>query len=186
MLGACDRQDGAKGQDGVSADKPAATTQDMGAFEISRTRKGMPFPAANFTAPDDGIEKPAPVSLAKWRGTPVVLNLWATWCIPCKVEMPTLDALATKNDRKFAVVAVSQDTKDTDKVLAYFTDAKFAALEPYTDTENTLLMASGGGGLPLTILIDAKGRELLRVTGPLDWSGKEASVLIAEMLQSGN
>ncbi len=182
ILGACDRQDSAKGQ-GAGHDATANSAE--AAYEISRARAKTPFPDAKFFTTDDGIQNAASVSLAKWRGKPVVLNLWATWCVPCKVEMPSLDTLASKNAGKFAVVAVSQDLDGADKVLPYFTSAKFAALEPYIDTENALLSASGGGALPLTILIDAKGREVLRVTGPLDWSGAEAEALIAEMLQSG-
>ena len=182
LLGACDKQDSGKGQ---ATAQDAATKSAETAYDISRERAGTLFPAANFMAPDDGVQISAPVSLADWRGKPVVLNLWATWCVPCKAEMPTLEKLAQNNAGKFDVIAVSQDIDGAAKVLPYFATAGFKALEPYTDSDNALLNASGGGGLPLTILIDAKGREVLRVTGPLDWSGPEAAVLIAEMVKAG-
>ncbi|OYX59752.1 MAG: hypothetical protein B7Y88_16100 [Sphingomonadales bacterium 32-64-17] len=109
-------------------------------------------------------------------------NLWATWCAPCKAEMPVLDAIAGEHAGKLRVVTVSQDMKGAEVVTPFFEQGKFAHLEPWLDTKSNLSFNSGASDLPTTFLYDASGKEVARVTGAFDWEGEEAKALIAEAM----
>jgi thiol-disulfide isomerase/thioredoxin len=139
---------------------------------------------AGSAAPDVLFRDPAgePASLADFRGKPVLVNLWATWCAPCVVEMPSLDALAAREPR-IQVLALSQDMNGQAKVDAFFEQRKFARLEPYIDAELTLMTQLGVTTLPTTILYDSDGREVWRMAGVEDWQGSRAAELIAEALK---
>ena len=141
---------------------------------IDRSHKGEAAPAAAFTGPDD-----APVTLAAFRGKPLLVNLWATWCAPCIAEMPTLDALAAARRDTMQVIAVAQDLKGAEVVDPWFQKAGLKALQPYLDPENGLLDAVNSA-LPTSIYYDAEGREIWRVIGAIDWQGDEAKALLAE------
>ena len=149
---------------------PAAATAD----KVDRSHHGEPAPAVSFTAPDG-----KPVTLAAFRGKPVLLNLWATWCAPCIKEMPSLDAAAARLGERVTVLAVSQDLGGKAQVAPFFAARKLARLAPYTDTELGLSLGYKAN-LPTTILLDAKGNELWRVAGGMDWTGAEATRLLAE------
>jgi thiol-disulfide isomerase/thioredoxin len=133
---------------------------------------------AAFEDPDG-----APATLADFRGKPVLLNLWATWCAPCVAEMPTLDALAAAEPR-LEVLALSQDLDGRQKVESFFAERKFRMLEPYIDPQLQLMGDLKVQSLPTTILYDADGREVWRMTGMEDWQGARARTLIAEALKS--
>lgn len=186
LLGACDKEKAGDGQppagqnmvtDGTVSEGPAAQTADGSKenYTIDRSRKGKPVADLGFTGDDD-----AAVSLSDYRGKPMLLNLWATWCGPCVVEMPALDSLAGTLAGKVAVVAVSQDLKGAEPVDAFFAKTGLKHLKPFIDPENKLGQGLEVGALPTTILIDKDGKEVLRVNGALDWTGKEAAALIAE------
>jgi len=129
-----------------------------------------------FTAPGGG-----PATLTQFRGKPLMVNLWATWCAPCIAEMPTLDAMA-KNDGRFRLVTVSQDLEGAKAVGPFFKAKGFAALPQYTDTQNVLMQAFGTETLPTTIFFDAKSKEQWRVMGAMDWNGAPAKKLIDDAL----
>ena len=118
------------------------------------------------------------LNLGALQGTPVLVNLWATWCAPCVVEMPMLDDLAAEMDGELRVLTVSQDLQGAEKVEPFFAKMQFEKLEPWMDPENQLGFGLGGGQLPLTILYDASGQELWRVTGEYDWSSAETQEAI--------
>ncbi len=125
----------------------------------------------------------AELDLASLKGTPVLLNLWATWCAPCVVEMPMLDNLAGQMDGELRVLTVSQDLSGASVVEPFFAEREFARLEPWLDQENAVMFSfSNSGMLPLTVLFDAEGRELLRVAGGYHWDSEEALALIAEAI----
>ncbi|MGY6635745.1 MAG: TlpA family protein disulfide reductase [Erythrobacter sp.] len=106
---------------------------------------------------------------------PVLLNLWATWCAPCVVEMPQLDALASEMEGEIRVVTVSQDLRGAEVVTPFFAGKGFVHLEPWLDPETALsAQFSEAGQLPLTILFDASGREVWRVAGGYEWDSSEA------------
>jgi thiol-disulfide isomerase/thioredoxin len=114
---------------------------------------------------------------------PVLINLWATWCAPCVVEMPQLDTLAGELNGAVRVITISQDVRGADVVTPFFAKRGFARLEPWLDPDATLsAQFTPEGQLPLTILFDAKGKEVLRVTGGYEWDSPEAIALIRESL----
>jgi len=115
---------------------------------------------------------------------PVLLNLWATWCGPCVKEMPQLDALAGALEGEVRVVTVSQDVRGAELVTPFFAKHSYQRLEPWLDPETALsAQFSPEGVLQLTILFDAKGKEVLRVTGGYDWGSPEAAALVRDALK---
>ncbi len=145
---------------------------------IDRSHKGQPAPAATFNNPDGGE-----MSLADFRGVPVLVNLWATWCAPCVKELPTLDRLAQAHavDGELGVVAISQDHGPHPSVVAFLKHHGIRDLGAYQDPDMSLAGALGPDAvLPTSILIDANGREVWRYVGDLDWTSAEAARLLAE------
>jgi len=128
-----------------------------------------------------------PLSLANWRGRTVLLNLWATWCVPCRKEMPALDALQQKlGGPDFQVVAVNIDTRDPDKPKAFLKELGIDKLAYYTDpTAKTFqdLKAIGRAfGMPTTLLVDRQGCEIGTIAGPAEWASDDAIKLIQAAL----
>jgi len=174
LLAGCDRE---KVADGQAAPPQANVAAPKGgaAFVVDRTRAGQRASSATFTGPDD-----APRTLNDFRGKPVLLNLWATWCAPCIKEMPLLDRLAAEQAGKLTVLAVAQDIQGASVVDPWFAAAGLTQLQPYLDPENNLL-ADYNSALPVTVLIDADGREVWRITGALDWQGAKGRALLGEV-----
>jgi thiol-disulfide isomerase/thioredoxin len=135
--------------------------------------------------PDLAFNDPSgkPVTLADFRGRTVLLNLWATWCVPCRKEMPALDALQAKlGDAKFQVVAVNIDTRNPDKPKAWLDEVGIRQLGYYADPSAKVfqdLKAAGKAvGMPTTLLIDPNGCELGVLAGPAEWASDDAIKLI--------
>src|SRR3546814_72007 len=139
---------------------------------------------AGETAPDFPFQGPdgEDVTLADFRGKPLLVNLWATWCGPCVIEMPVLDKLAVEQGGKMQVLTISQDSQGKEVVSPFFKQRKFAALQPYIDAENQFGFHYASGMLPTTVLYDSDGKEVVRVIGAMDWRGKKAEELIASMM----
>jgi thiol-disulfide isomerase/thioredoxin len=142
-----------------------------------------PRPAPDVTFADaDG----QPVRLMEFRGSVVLLNLWATWCAPCIEEMPSLDRLQAKiGTSDFAVVAVSQDTQGPEIVRPFFERLKLAHLPLYTDRPNAFADALNIQGLPASLLIDRSGRAVGAMLGAAQWDAPEAEALIRYYLGKG-
>ncbi len=118
-------------------------------------------------------------TLAEWKGRVVLLNLWATWCAPCRKEMPTLSDLQKQlGGKDFEVMALSLDLKGLDASKKFLDENGARNLVAYTDQSTASLAALQGVGLPLTILIDKQGREVGRLIGPAEWNSPEAIALI--------
>ena len=131
----------------------------------------------------DNRERP----LAEWRGRVVLLNLWATWCVPCRKEMPALDALEQKlGGPGFEVVAVNIDTRNPERAPQWLKQAGVTRLVQYSDPTAKLfqdLKAFGRAmGMPTTLLIDAQGCELGYLAGPAEWASEDAIKLITAAL----
>jgi thiol-disulfide isomerase/thioredoxin len=176
-IAGCDREKQAGGQAGQGqANVSAGQAKAVGEFQyqIDRSHKGKAAPEAAFRGPDD-----TPVTLVDFRGKPLLVNLWATWCAPCVAEMPTLDALAAKRGEAMTVIAVAQDLQGAEVVDPWFQKAGLKALQPYLDPQNGLLDAYNSA-LPTSIFYDSEGRELWRVVGAIDWQGDAAKALLAE------
>lgn len=168
-LGACDRQAGSNAQEqGALAGEKESLS---GAIDTAQA--GALMPALNLVDPAGTT-----LNTSALQGQPVLLNLWATWCAPCVVEMPMLDDLADNLGADARVLTVSQDLQGADKVAPFFARMKFRNLQPWLDPENTLGFAVGGGVLPTTVLYDAQGQEVWRVVGEYDWSSAEAEEAI--------
>ena len=123
------------------------------------------------------------VKLSKWQGRVVLLNLWATWCAPCRKEMPTLnDVQKQLGSKDFEVVALSVDRKGLDASAAFLKETGADALGLYIDKTTTSLNMLQALGLPVTLLIDRRGREIGRLLGPAEWNSKEAIALMKAAL----
>lgn len=122
-------------------------------------------------------------TLADWRGRLVLFNLWATWCVPCRKEMPALDALQAKlGGPDFQVVAVNIDTRDPEKPKAWLRTAGIVKLGYYADSSAKVfqdLKAAGKAfGMPTTLLVDRNGCEVASLAGPAEWASEDALKLI--------
>lgn len=121
--------------------------------------------------------------LSDFRGRIVLLNLWATWCVPCRKEMPALNELQTKlGGPDFEVVAVNIDTRDGQKPKAFLADAKLDALGYFTDKSarvfQDLKSVGRAVGMPTSVLIDGQGCEIATIAGPAEWSSADALALL--------
>ena len=128
-------------------------------------------------------EDGAPKTLADFAGRVVLVNLWATWCAPCRQEMPALDRLATAaGGADFAVVPISIDTGSADKPKAFLESIGVKSLPLYTDPSTEIFQEmkrrSLALGLPVTLLLDRKGCRLGHINGPAEWDSHEAKALI--------
>jgi thiol-disulfide isomerase/thioredoxin len=160
---------------GSPAANQQATTEPAGPVKgVDRSHRGKAAPDAMFNNPD-GEE----TSLAEFRGKPLLVNLWASWCAPCVKELPTLDRLATSN-AAVRVLAVSQDMGPHASVVAFLDQHKIADLEAFQDPKMALSGGLGVEVMPTTLLYDAQGREVWRYVGELDWTSGEAARLLAE------
>ena len=170
-LAGCDRQ---------KADTPQANAEastDPIEKGVDRSQKGKPAPDAVFRDPDGGD-----IRIADFRGTPVLVNLWATWCAPCVKELPTLDTLAESHavDSRLGVIAVSQDMAPQSKVISFLDRLGIEHVGAYHDDGMALSGALGVQVMPTTIVYDSEGKEVWRYIGDLDWTGAEAEQLLSE------
>ncbi|NKJ42979.1 MULTISPECIES: TlpA family protein disulfide reductase [unclassified Novosphingobium] len=169
-LGGCDRQASPPAQPSSAAAAPAGGA-NAAAGKIDSSHKGAAMPAFALTGPDG-----TKVSSKDLAGKPVLVNLWATWCGPCVVEMPTLDKLAAGGLR---VLTVSQDSAgQADKVKGFKAEHGLAHVQMLLDPDNDLSFHYNTGVLPTTVVYDAQGKEVGRVVGAFDWTGPEAAALI--------
>jgi len=118
-------------------------------------------------------------TLADWKGKVVLLNLWATWCLPCRKEMPALDRLQQElGSEAFEVVALSVDRAGLGGARKFLDEAKVGKLALYADPSARMGSTLRTTGLPATLLIDREGREIGRLLGPAQWDGEDARRLI--------
>lgn len=156
------------------------TTGEVAA--VATATAPLRLPDLTFTD-TDGNQK----TLADWRGRTVLFNLWATWCVPCRKEMPALDALQAKlgNDR-FEVVAVNIDTRNPEKPKAWLKETGIEKLGYYADPSakvfQDLKSAGKALGMPTTLLIDPAGCEIATLAGPAEWASDDAVKLIEAAL----
>ena len=169
VMAGCDRESAETAQPEGAESAQALTGK------VDRSFAGEPIPAVELTDPEG-----ATLALASLAGKPVLVNLWATWCIPCVTEMPLLDELASELGGGVTVLTVSEDMQGAEKVVPFFAEKKFANLPQWMDPKNELPPAFGANSLPLTVLYDAEGKELWRVAGGFDWGGTQAREMIAE------
>jgi thiol-disulfide isomerase/thioredoxin len=149
---------------------------------VTVAREPKPLPDLAFNGPDG-----SPTSLAAFRGRTVLLNLWATWCAPCRQEMPALDRLQGElGGRDFEVVAVNIDTRNLDKPKTWLKEAGVARLAYYADPEakvfQDLKRVGKAVGMPTTLLVDPDGCELALINCPAEWASEDALKLVRAAL----
>lgn len=180
---------GGAGNAGVAActaARPATTAMaplargEVAAFKVNQ----VPALAANlaFKGPDG-----RDLTLADFRGKAVLLNLWATWCAPCRHEMPALDRLQQQlGGPSFEVVAVNIDTRNPERAGNWLRETGIRHMANYSDHSAKIfqdLKAAGRAfGMPTTLLIDARGCELGYIAGPAEWASDDAVKLIRAAL----
>jgi len=173
LLAGCDRQK-AEAPQAPQADAAAPADSGKG---IDRSHKGDPAPAVTFKNPDGGE-----ASIAKFKGVPVLVNLWASWCAPCVKELPTLQKLEDSHavDGQLGVIAVSQDMGPQASVDAFLAAKKIRRFAAFHDPDMALSSALDVQVMPTSVLYDAAGKEVWRYVGDLDWTSPQAKALLAE------
>src|SRR6476661_3688144 len=126
--------------------------------------------------------------LSDWRGRTVLLNLWATWCVPCRREMPALETLQTKlGGPDFEVVAVNIDTRDPQKPKNFLKEAHLTRLGYFTDEKAKIFQDLKGIGralgMPTSVLVDGQGCEIATIAGPAEWGSDDAVKLITAAMK---
>ena len=150
---------------------------EVAAFGL--TRPARVAPELSFKGSSDRT-----LTLQDLKGKTLLVNFWATWCVPCRKEMPALDRLQGQlGGSDFEVVAINVDTSRLDRPKTFLRDTGIAHLGSYSDPSADVLqqLKVNGGfiGLPTTLLIDRDGCELGRIAGPADWSSPDATALVA-------
>jgi len=145
---------------------------------FQRRTQPVSYPPVSFLGPDMGT-----VSLADFKGKIVVLNFWATWCGPCREEMPSLDRLqAAFPDGDVVVIALSNDRKGPEVVLPFLASIE-VDLQPYYEENLDVSRTMGIKGYPTTVIFDPEGQEIGRVLRPTEWDGAQAISLIRKELE---
>ncbi|MFN4141006.1 TlpA family protein disulfide reductase [Aestuariivirga sp.] len=154
---------------GVSRELATGT---LAAFLVRPDRKALPdvaFADGSGTA----------VKLSNWKGRVVLINLWATWCAPCRKEMPDLARLQQElGSDQFEVVAISVDRKGAEASSAFLRETGAENLKLYVEPTTRIVSELQSAGLPATILVDRRGREIGRLLGPANWAAPEAFALV--------
>lgn len=136
-----------------------------------------PAPDLPFSDLDGGTH-----SLADYRGKLLLVNFWATWCAPCREEMPSLDALQRQmGDDGFAVLTIAAGRNPPPAIRKFFAEAGITDLPTLIDPSMALARAFGVLAMPISVLIDAEGREIARMAGDADWASPAALALIGQL-----
>lgn len=166
---------GLRGADGKLLNRGAMTT-----FVFKKQPMKISNPPA-FNGPDG-----QPMTLADFKGKVVLLNLWATWCAPCRKEMPHLNQLQEElGSDQFEVVAVSVDRGSAAKSKQFLAEVGATSLRFYHDPKAKAGFSLMAIGMPTTLLFDQNGREIGRLVGPAEWHSQEAKELIKAAVAAG-
>lgn len=148
-------------------------------LELSVFDEPRPVPEIGF-ADAQGRE----LTLADFRGRVLLLNLWATWCVPCREEMPSLDRVQARlGGEDFQVLALSLDRQGIEAVKRFYRELGLEKLAIYTDPSGKASRALAAPGLPMTVLLDRDGREVARKMGAAEWDSPEMVSLIERVIR---
>lgn len=139
---------------------------EVGGVLLDKTMRGLSGPSAK---------------LSEFRGKPLLINVWASWCGPCRQEMPSLDRLAKRGGKNFTVIGISTD--DYPERAAAFLKQSNTQFRQFIDRQLILENMLGADHLPLTLLVDAQGRVLHKVYGARDWDDPALRELIGKTLR---
>ena len=158
---------------------PTAAAADNGKSlgEFIAQTPPQPAPEVAFTDTDGN-----PASLAHFKGKPVIVNLWATWCEPCLREMPSLERLQVRLDGRLTVLAISEDRAGAKLVNPFVARLGLGKVKVYLDPKSEVSRAFGVRGLPTSIVIDANGQVVGRVEGAAEWDSPQMLAALEPLL----
>lgn len=177
------------------ASRVSSPSQTVAATKLSALAGLATGEVVNFTLSEP--PKPVPdneikdmhgqtVTLPQFQGKVLVVNFWATWCAPCKRELPSLDRLQERvGTDDLAVLAISIDRRGVDKVQPYLDQVPLPHLSVLLDKKNKLGRGMGTFGLPTTVLVDQRGHEVGRLIGPAEWDSDESIALVRYVIENG-
>ena len=170
----------ALGASAADADPAIAALREGDMKKLVLHAEPRPVPAEAFTAPDGG-----PGPLAEYRGSIIVLNFWATWCAPCRKEMPTLSRLQEAlGGADLQVVALSLNPRRPEAERAFLEQIGVANLPAPRDEGLRISRAMGVRGLPVTVIIDRGAMEIARLVGEADWSSQSAQAILRALIDA--
>jgi thiol-disulfide isomerase/thioredoxin len=168
----------------LAAGANAADPADLAALREGSMQKlvvhdtPQPVSDAAFTTPDGAEHR-----LSDWQGQVVVLNFWATWCAPCRVEMPMLDALQRDmGGPEFAVLPVATGRNPPEGIRRFYDEAGITDLPVFLDPRQGLAREMAVLGLPVTVVLNRQGQEVARLTGEADWNSPSARAIVAALV----
>ena len=172
----------------LGANAALADTAALEALRVGDMKKLMfhsepqAVSSARFTEAD-GTER----SLADWQGKHVLLNFWATWCAPCRKEMPALDALQAEfGGDDFEVVTLATGRNSLQGIRRFFEEEDIKGLPILLDPKQMVAREMAVLGLPITVILDPEGREIARLRGDADWASDSARAIVAALLADGD
>lgn len=161
-----------------AADVDWDALRQAGMSKLAEVSPPVPAPDIAFTDRDGGQH-----SLEDWRGKVLLVNFWATWCAPCREEMPSLDQLQVEmGGDDFEVLTIAAGRNPLESIDKFFDEVGLENLPVLRDERQHLARAMGVMGLPVTILIDREGHEVARLIGEEDWAGEPAKDLIRQLI----
>ena len=159
---------------------------DVAAADAARTgdMRKLAFQESPVTLPEISFvdEADTPHALAEYRGQWVLLNFWATWCAPCRAEMPTLQALDIAMGDDFSVVTLATGRNSVEGINKFFDEAGITTLPKLRDPKSELARSMGVLGLPLTVILNPEGQEVARLIGDADWNSADAKAMLTALM----
>ena len=169
---------------------PAAAEPDIAALEALRAGDMKKLVLSMPAEPLEGtVTRPdgSAVALAEYRGKVVLVNFWATWCAPCRKEMPSLNALdAALGGADFDVIAIASGRNALPAIEAFYAEEGIDRLEILLDPRSDLTRGAGVFGLPTTLILDPDGREIGRLQGDADWAHADAQAILKAIVAATN
>ena len=167
----------------LAANATAADPATLQAEAVGDMRK-LVIHDAPVAVPDVALSSVdgGPAALADYAGEPVVLNFWATWCAPCREEMPSLDRLQAEMGDRLEVVTVATGRNAPEGIRSFFEEEAIENLPMLTDPNQELSRQMAVLGLPVTVILNAEGREIARLTGGAEWDTPEAKAILEAVI----
>ena len=151
--------------------------KEAGLTKLVPTENAQPIPDTPFSDPEGGSH-----TLADYKGKVVLVNFWATWCAPCREEMPSLDQLqADLGGDDFQVVTIATGRNPPDSITRFFEETEVKNLPVLLDPKQQLARQMGVVGLPVSVLLDRDGNEVARLMGDADWASEPAQNVIRQL-----